>query len=165
MVIHSSVKLFFHLARPPSTGKVIMTVPRISASLSALLIAAAALLAAPTLSHANDFEVPFGAKVSMQASSGHLVATAEDFARVTPASLAPHEGGSGLGGDIAWHPTQRVGGDDNHGWRHHDDDGEDDDGHGGKTAVPEPSTALLLFSGISVLAGLRSRRHAASTKA
>ena len=41
-------------------------------------------------------------------------------------------------------------------WRHHEDDGNDD-GH--KDTVPEPSSALLVFSGIVALAGWTVRRR------
>jgi hypothetical protein len=129
-----------------------MTVSRISASLCTLFIVVVAFAAAPNCARANDFTLPFGGKAASQpAATVSAISLASSFAH--------QEGHSGLGGNMAWRPIPHAVGmheQENEGsWRPHDDG--DDDGH--KTAVPEPSTALLVFSGISALAGWRVRRR------
>jgi hypothetical protein len=139
-----------------------MPVPRFPASLCTLFIIVVAFAAAPTCARANDFGMPFGGKAASQPTATHFAAIAEQSSSAhgsairLASSIAHHEGHTGLGGNIAWQPTPRAVGmnEDEGGWRHHDDEG-DDDGH--KTPVPEPSTALLVFSGISALAGWRVR--------
>ena len=147
-----------------------MKCSRIPTSFCALAIFLGVIVAVSAPARANDFTMPFGGKAASQSEATRFVAPGE--ASLTHLSaisgymwasaIEHHEGHFGLGGNIGWRPTPRVGGmrdDDDGGWRHHDDDGEDDDDHGGKTAVPEPSTALLVFSGISALAGWKLRRR------
>jgi hypothetical protein len=139
---------------------------RISTSFAALAIVFGATVAASSLARANDCTLSFGGRAASQSAATHFSDDAEESgsARVSAITLASsfahHEGHSGLGANIAWRQTAGVvdmrehEGDST--WSHHDDDG-DDDGH--KTSVPEPSTALLVFSGISALAGWRVRRR------
>lgn len=142
-----------------------MKPPRMFTSLGALVIVSGALAAAPTRARANDFAMPFGAQVSapsmselfVSATAAHWATTISAHALVT--ALANREDHHDLGGSIAWHPSAWTSHEGEGGWRHHDDDGEDDDDHGGKTPVPEPSTGLLLFSGVSALAGWRLRHR------
>ncbi len=141
-----------------------MIPPRFSALLCALFIVVVAIAAAPTAARANDFAMPFGGKGASQPAAAAFAANSDESAAplgaISLASSSNHEGHSGLGGTFAWRPTPVAVGmgehEDQGGWRHHDDDGDDD---GQKTAVPEPSTALLVFSGITALAGWRVRRR------
>src|SRR5258705_655817 len=141
-----------------------MKLPRLLTSLGALVIVSGALAAAPS-ARANDFVVPFGAKMTAPVNGLFVATTAAHWATTISAhalvtALAMHEDHHDLGGNIACNPgswtlhEQEGEG----GWRHHDDDG-DDDGHVNKAAIPEPSTGLLLFSGVSALAGWRLRHR------
>jgi hypothetical protein len=137
-----------------------MKFARISTSLGALAILSGALLAAPTCARANDFALPFGARLSSPSVSG-LFVTAAQISIITSAHalvspLATHEDHPGLGGSLACQTTEWNMHEGKGEWHHHDDDGGDDD-HGGKS-VPEPSTGFLVFSGVSALAGWRLRR-------
>jgi hypothetical protein len=126
-----------------------------------------ACVIAPARARANDFAMPFGGLAaapsvglgfvaSAMASGATCWTTASSTgAQTSPLSL--HENHIGLGGNIAWDPNNRH--DDHGGWRHHDDD-DDDDGHVSNTQVPEPSSALLLFSGISAVAAWKVRQRA-----
>jgi hypothetical protein len=150
---------------------VTMKVPRASGALAAVLMMCSAFVIAPTRARANDFAIPFGGFASAPSVSlslvGSTTASAGSYwatvagAQALAASLRFHENHFGLGGNIVWHLNNMH--DDDGGWRHHDDDGGDDD-HGGKTPVPEPSTALLVFSGISALAGWRVRQRRATRR-
>jgi hypothetical protein len=142
-----------------------MTAPRFSAPVYALFIVVGAIAAGPTCARANDFAMPFGGKAASQPAAAAFAANADESgsAHVSAVSLAPsfaHHDGSGLGGTIACLPSPRAVGigehDDQGGWRPRDDDG-DDDGH--KTPVPEPPSALLVFSGMAALVGWTVRRR------
>ena len=132
-----------------------MTAPRFSVPLCALFFMGVAIAGAPTRARANDFAMPFGGKGASQPAATVFAANAhESGSAVSLASSFAHHEGSGLGGTIACLPTPGTVGMGEHegqgGWHPRDDDGGDD-GH--KTPVPEPSSALLVFSGIAALAG------------
>jgi len=139
-----------------------MKVLSFPATLAALFVMFGAYVADPTSARANDFSTPFGGNASSQAITSNFDVSAEasDAARcavdthMPASSLAFHDSNPGLGGNII--PRSWGMHDDDGGWRHHEDDGGDDD-HGGKTPVPEPSSALLVLSGITALAGSRLR--------
>jgi len=138
-----------------------MTAPRISVPLCALFFVGVAIAAAPTRARANDFAMPFGGIAASQPAVTVFAAKAhESGSEVSLASSFGHHEGSSLGGTIACLPTPRTVGMGEHegqgGWHPRDDDG-DDDSH--KTFVPEPSSALLVFSGIAALAGWTVRRR------
>jgi hypothetical protein len=129
----------------------------------------ASFTVAPIRARANDMPVAFVSRTVVPVSFASAVSfTTTRWAtgmgeRSWLCSVGLRDEHAGLGGDIAWSPRHVWGeheGESEGGWRHHDDDGEeDDDGHH-QTAVPEPSTGFLVFSGIAALAGWRLRRHA-----
>jgi hypothetical protein len=146
-----------------------MKFPRIPATFGALVVVAGSFAAFPTRARANDVALAFGARSVTPIT---FTATAPSFtaaqlatairSRSLLSSLGLHEEHEGLGGNIAW-SSNNVWSEheDGDGWRHHDDDGDGETRHSG--TVPEPSTGLLVFSGISALAGWRLRRlHSAN---
>jgi hypothetical protein len=127
----------------------------------------ASFAVAPTRARANDIPVAFVSRAVVPVSFASAVSfTATRWATGMGehswlCSVGLRDEHEGLGGDIAWSPKHVWGEHDGEGaWRHHDDDGEDDDDGHRQTAVPEPSTGFLVFSGIAALAGWRLRRHA-----
>jgi len=144
---------------------------RIPATFGVVALVFSSFTVAPTLARANDISVAFGTRrvlpVSFAAAAVSFTATRWVTGmgeRSWLSSAGVRDEHEGLGGDLACSSKHVWGEDDGgSGWRHHhDDDGEDDDdGHGHhQTPVPEPSTGLLLFSGISALAAWRLRRRA-----
>ena len=140
-----------------------MTAPRFS--LHVLFFVGVAIAAVPTRARADDFATPFGGKAASQPAATVFAAEAHEsgsghVSGVSLASSFAHQEGSGLGGTIACLPTPGTVGMGEHegqgAWHPRDDEG-DDDGH--KTPVPEPASALLVFSGIAALAGWTVRRR------
>jgi hypothetical protein len=155
------------LGPPESIPKVVaMKVQRVPYALAAVLMICGACLIVPMRARANDFVMPFGGLASAPSVSLGFAATATASGAscwttphgtgAQPSPLSLHENHIGLGGNIVWDPNNMH--DDHGSWRHHDDD--EDDGHVSNTQVPEPSSALLVFSGISALAGWRVRQRA-----
>jgi hypothetical protein len=142
-----------------------MKVSRVPCALGAVLMICGAGVIPPTRARANGF-VPFGGFVSapwvspgfvaIATASGTTCWTTVPGTGAQTSSLSLHENHIGLGGNIAWDPNDMHA--DHGGWRHHDDSA--DDGHVTNTQVPEPSSALLVFSGISALAGWGVRQRA-----
>jgi len=141
---------------------------RISATFGTVVFVFGSFTLAPTRARANDIPVAFGSRtvapVSFATSAVFFTATrwatgmGEHSWLCSVGLRGEHEG---LGGDIAWSPKHVWGENEGEGgWRHHHDaDGEDNDDGRHQTPVPEPSTGLLVFSGISALAGWRLRRR------
>ena len=134
---------------------------RVAAMLTLPAAALFAFVATPIRVYANDVPTSFGFKAAVEGSHFAQPAISDDRHEVAigPRSMGTsHE--NHLGGDLAgrcddWNMHEGEGS-----WRNHDDDGGDDDHDGGKTSVPEPSSALMLASGLSALAGWRLRRRA-----
>jgi hypothetical protein len=138
-----------------------MRCPRISVTLSALVVVVGSFTASPTRARANDIPLAFGANAAMFTMNAASLNAAHWAAAMSShtflSSIEPREEHEGLGGSICC-SANHVWKMHDKGWEHHDDDGNDD----GRTAsVPEPATGFLVFSGITALAGWRLRRRSA----
>jgi len=139
---------------------------RIPTTFGVVVLVFSSLTVAPTRARANDIPVAFGSRRMKPVSFTIVAFTATRWTtgmreHSWVSSVGFRDEHEALGGDIAFSSKHAWGDDEgNGGWRrHHDDDGEDNDGHH-QTTVPEPSTGLLLFSGISALAAWQLRRRA-----
>jgi hypothetical protein len=140
-----------------------MRIRSFATTLTLPVVAFFAFVATPIRARANDFPTPFGFHASAEkgnyAQATGSISDDRHEAAINSRSMGIwHE--NHLGGEIAGHWDDWNMNEDEGPWRHHDDDGEEDDHEGGKTSVPEPSTALMLASGLSALAGWRLRYRA-----